>query len=148
MSTASSWQAPKTDWAIHLSEDGKYTGDYFASTDFNRIAGNLSYLGEQARALFGAGAISAGDIAQVDAAAFLYASMVNALEAGVQAVAAAPPIPMVDVPAAKSWAGNESAPRAEDWNRLESACLSLKAYFDRIEACIPRLSFSLGGGLF
>lgn len=40
-----SWTTPKTNWKVTLV-DGEYTGDYFDSTDYNRIKGNIEYLAQ------------------------------------------------------------------------------------------------------
>ena len=38
------WITPKTDWAARKDAEGKYTGDYFNTEDYNRIKNKIEIL--------------------------------------------------------------------------------------------------------
>ena len=45
------WIEPKTDWSAQYSDTGRFIGDFFNITDYNRIKNNLLYLRELATEL-------------------------------------------------------------------------------------------------
>lgn len=135
------WQTPKTDWAVKYDAAGEYTGNYFGAEDYNRIRDNLIYLDELAQQLWPAFFMPAPP--QMTAESMVYAATVNALETALDALVrntfdpgAAP---------CKTWAGNASAPTAEDWNRWEKSCALLYGALEQQAACRPTLALTLGG---
>lgn len=46
------WQTPKTNWYGRADPEGKYTGDRFNASDFNRIKNNLQHLRNMAVAMY------------------------------------------------------------------------------------------------
>ena len=45
------WIEPKTDWSAQYSDTGRFVGDFFNVTDYNRIKNNLLHLRELATEL-------------------------------------------------------------------------------------------------
>lgn len=135
------WQTPKTDWAAKYDTDGNYTGDYFNATDYQRIKGNLEYLQATAEAM--QMTVDLPTIPDVTTASFGYASSINALERGLDAIIAAG-VYGGALAARKTWLANAAAPLAADLNRIESGCLLLKASIDSQKGCQPKLALYLG----
>lgn len=46
------WETPKTDWYGSTDAGGKYAGDRFNASDYNRIKNNLEYLRDMAIKLY------------------------------------------------------------------------------------------------
>lgn len=74
------WETPKTDWHGSVDMEGKYTGDRFNASDFNRIKNNLDYLRDLAVTMHKEfSLVSLGeDRTPVD---YFYADEINQLEA-------------------------------------------------------------------
>lgn len=73
------WSAPKTNWYGATDIEGRYTGDRFNASDFNRIKNNLEFLRDFAKALYGEFTINSlgPDRTPED---YFYADEINALE--------------------------------------------------------------------
>lgn len=135
------WQTPKTDWAIRYNENGEYVGDYFNVTDYNRIKGNLEHLAQQA-ALY-AVAPTALDIPTIDVSMFCYVEPYNAVERAIDKLLATGVITTNTV-ATKTWLSNAYMPTAEDYNRIENACLEIYHWFQMLSQSTLQLPIRLG----
>lgn len=122
------WQTPKTDWEIKPYIDGRYQGDWFNVDDYNRIVGNLRYLHAAGQNVYDVVFDILG-MSAADTEGFPHAGDINALEDSLYALTQntyAPP----DYTGKKTWAGNGSTPTVDDLNRIEQACLDLRAKYD------------------
>lgn len=139
-----SWVSPKTDWVVHLDENGNYTGDYFEATDYQRIKGNLEYLFDLAESV--GLAVDRVSIPNITSASFATIGAINALERSLDSILLKCYDP--GVPDRKTWLANNSAPKAEDLNRIENSCLMLYNVLVAQANAQPRLPFTLGGVQF
>lgn len=116
------WITPKTDWKIRTDADGKYTGDYFETEDYNRIKNNIQFLRAFAMKLYPAFEIAdmGEDRSEED---YLYADEVNLLEENLKEIAAGTFKP--DYGEAPMFAENEAYIDYVELNRIEGAMLNL-----------------------
>lgn len=126
------WVEPKINWT---------TSDFFNSSDYNRIVGNIAHLKDMADKLFKYYNLFKMET-EKNNMSLIYASEINAIEDNIQLINEnGYKIPLS---AAKTWEPGKNVPTAADYNRLESniACLYkiLKANYD----ALPRISFNLG----
>ena len=72
------WEKPKTNWYGQTDQNGKYTGDRFNASDFNRIKNNIQHLRDISIILYGTFNITSlgGDRTPVD---YFYADEINQL---------------------------------------------------------------------
>lgn len=140
------WVTPKTDWKESYSETGVYEGDWFNAEDYARIKGNLEYLNDRATEIYSPSS-TFPDIPNIDVTSFAYASTIDALERALDDLTTGDRL-NPGVPPTKHWGGNDLAPRAEDLNRIESACLLLYELMGKVTAVRVKLSFQMGGSQF
>lgn len=138
------WTTPKTDWAVKLDEDGTYLGDFFEAGDYGRIKGNLQALCELAAGLYPA--VELPEIPDITAESVYDETAANALEQSLEALRRGTFAP--GLPETKTWRGNDAAPLAEDYNRIEGACLRLYQTLTQQAQARPRLAIILGGVQF
>ena len=140
------WQTPKTDWKIQpLDANGRYNGDWFNISDYNRITVNIMQLYVLARQLYEFFSIE--DMSYQDVSSFPYASVINTIENNVDIIvnhSFKPP----DYPGKKTWYPNGFTPTVEDLNRIEGTLLTVYEVLQRQEANRPKLSFELKGSEF
>lgn len=136
------WQTPKTDWKVEYDSEGRYLGDYFQASDFQRIKGNFETLWGM-----GVAAASAPHITDVTVSTFGYASIINELERFIDSLHDKYPS-FNWVEDTKTWNGNSTAPLAEDFNRIERTQLQFYDLFVRMEEARPKLAFQLNGSEF
>lgn len=135
------WTEPKINWSAAKDSNGKYVGDYFNATDYQRIKSNLTYLRELAGSMYPAIVLPAiPDRAVGDG---LYTADINALERSLDALVAGTFDP--GIPARKTWASGVPCPLAEDIERIERSCLQLYNTWIGQQVCLPRLVLILGG---
>lgn len=116
------WETPKTDWHYSIDSDGKYTGDYFNASDYNRIKNNLAYLHEYAQALYESFAIEtvSEDKSYAD---FFYADEINKIEQNLETINTNTVNGSYGT--TKFYTANGNTPDYNELNRIESACLDL-----------------------
>lgn len=116
------WIIPKTDWKSDRDAEGKYTGDYFETGDYNRIKNNLQFLQEFASILYPEFAIA--DMGEdKKEKEYPYADEINLLEGNLVTIAENTYHP--DFGEAPVFADNEAYIDYRELNRLESAILDL-----------------------
>ena len=129
------WQNPKTTW--------KNDDIFLLKPDYERICCNLAVLQSAARPLY-------PDVAQRTLSAYTQADWATAdfwndMEDAVAALAATN---LAGAFAARTFADNDIAWTAADANRIETACAVLHQNLQAQAKNLPRLQFTLGGGLF
>ena len=80
-----SWVTPKTDWFGAVDSEGKYHGDRFNASDFNRIKNNLEYLKDMANKLYKEFSIGSLGTDRTPAD-FFYADEINQLETNLNTI--------------------------------------------------------------
>lgn len=80
-----SWVTPKTDWFGAVDNEGKYHGDRFNASDFNRIKNNLEYLKDMANKLYKEFSIGSLGTDRTPAD-FFYADEINQLETNLNTI--------------------------------------------------------------
>lgn len=130
------WQTPKTDW--------KAT-DRFNIGDYNRIIGNVAELRSIAVALY-----REFEIADMGAEKthedYIYADEINAIESNLTKICKSTyPFPIGDQ---KTYYHNQPATDYKEFNRIESACLTIYNNLLGQASGKRRLAFTLGGGRF
>ena len=140
------WQTPKTDWKIQpLDANGRYNGDWFNISDYNRITGNITALYELAQELYENFSITSMTVQTVSD--FPYASVINIIENNVDTIVNHSFKPS-DYPGKKTWYPNGFTPAVEDLNRIEGTLLTVYEILQRQKANRPKLSFELKGSEF
>lgn len=126
------WIEPKIDWT---SEDAF---DYVA---YNRITNNIMFLKTFAASLF---ALSNNFSLETDKKNLdlLYARHMNAIEDGLTSINEE--TYDMDIGDKKIYKPNKNVPTYDEYNRIESACLSLYQEMQIHKANLPRLAFTLG----
>ena len=117
------WQTPKTNWKI---------SDYFNYSDYNRIVGNLDFLKNEISDLID----SVDGYTQLetnkDYNSIFYSEEMNAIENNLEALNLTSY--NLDIGEKASYTINGSTPLFSEFNRIESACLNLKARVDSQKA--------------
>lgn len=127
------WQTPKTD---HSSE-GRFNKD-----DYNRIIGNIAAIKELAARLYPD--FSLQDMGEDKAYGDpIYADEINAIESNLAAICENT-YPF-DIGEQKTYYAHQPATDAEEYNRIESACLMIYQNLQGQLSGKRRLSFTLGG---
>lgn len=126
------WIEPKTDWVAE---------DYFNTTDYNRINGNVAHLKAYLATLFKEVEISLSE-EEKTILSLPYAREFNAIENGL--VALNDGTYGLDIGESKTYKPNGNVPNFEDYNRLESATLALYEMAQVHKANLPRLALTLG----
>lgn len=116
------WTTPKTDWHGGLDAEGRYEGDRFNATDFNRIKNNLAYLRDLAITLYEEFSIVSlgNDRTPAD---YFYADEINQLEANL--VTINQNTLKRSYGTAPTYVENGNTMDYTELNRLESATLDL-----------------------
>ena len=120
------WQTPKTDWYGGLDANGKYIGDRFNATDYNRIKNNLIYLRELAITMYEDFSIETVS-ADKTTADFFYAEEINTMERNLDTINNA--TIKRNYGTRVTFIANGNTPVYTELNRLESAILDL---YDRM----------------
>ena len=131
------WVTPKTNWVA---------GDYFNASDYNRIKNNLAHLRDMAIALYPTFDIlpvsndkSIGD--------FFYVDEINAMEMNLETINTH--TMNQDYGTTPSYADNDRMPRYVEFNRLESATLSLYSLLTNQKEGQHHFEWNFGiGGMF
>lgn len=127
------WQTPKTDWKA---------SDYFNIGDYNRIIGNIACLREMAVKVYPAFSLEdMGDEKQY--ADYLYADEVNTIERNLTALCENT-YPFF-IGEEKTYYPNLPTPDWQEFNRIESACLTMYLNLSGQMTGRRRLAFVLGG---
>lgn len=127
------WLEPKTDWVIT---------DYFNYSDYNRIKNNIAYLRELALSMYTDFPFFPLGNDKNSYEEYPYADEFNAIEIDLELIKNN----TFDFynTEQKEWYENQRTPNYEDFNRLESACLSLYKGLNTQKSTLGRLSFRLG----
>ena len=142
------WIRPKTDWTIQPRVNGVYNGDWFNTSDYDRIRGNIEFLVNFAA---GVGLIlnDIADMPDQTMTDYPRASLMNNIEANILSLATASGIPYLG---ASEWADNGPTPTVDDLNRWESACVLVNQALMAIQSRMTRIPFNvpynLGGSEF
>ena len=116
------WQTPKTDWYGNVNSEGKYIGDRFNATDFNRIKNNLQHLRDMAIVMYDEFNIpSLG--ADRTPADYFYADEINQLESNLNTINSN--TLKKGYGSAPLYADNGNTMDFNELNRLEGAILDL-----------------------
>lgn len=138
------WQTPKTNWNSDYDSSGNYIGDHPSAQDYQRIKGNLLEIATLAADLYGQ--IPMPAIPDITDESFYFDSTINALERAIDAIRDNAFDP--GIIATKTWYGGDSAPAADDYNRIESSCLKFYNSILAQKAVLKKLAFTLGGVQF
>ena len=111
------WTTPKTDWKVTIL-NGKYTGDYFGYTDYNRIKGNIEYLAQMPEPSITISNMGA-DKSVTD---MIYSDELNKFERNLDTIATAVGLDYSTYPV---FVPNGNTPTFEDLNQIESFILDL-----------------------
>lgn len=127
------WQTPKTDWV---------STDYFNIDDYNRIIGNISALRELAIQAYPEFSLTdMGD--EKTYSDYIYADEINAIESNLTTICNNT-YPF-SIGTQKTYYANQPATDYAEFNRIESACLTIYQNLQGQLAGKRRLSFTLGG---
>lgn len=145
-----SWITPKTNWKGLYDENGRYIGDFFEYTDYNRIKNNLAHLRTMAVQMFyGIPEFDLGadkheyDEEHPDYDNDIYfADEFNAIEDGLASIDDA--IPFIDFGEKKTYVDNGRFIDAAELNRIESAQLRLYELINNAIGAKLSLGFDLG----
>ena len=126
------WVEPKTDWT---------TQDAFDYVSYNRVSGNIMYLKEFADNLFG-NLTELSLETEKDNLSLIYARNMNAIEDGLDRLNIE--TYKKNIGDKKTYYPNKNVPDADEYNRIENACLMLYEALRSHKSNLPRLSFRLG----
>ena len=132
------WITPKTDWATSTDESGKYTGDYFNITDYNRIKNNIEFLGAVAHQFWPVFVRAMPDRNYQE---YPYADEINTLADNLEAINA---FVGYEIGQKTVYQDNDAFIGYEDLNRLETACLKLYEAMWNLYTRPVKLPFRLG----
>ena len=127
------WTTPKTNWVAT---------DKFNATDYNRIVGNLLSLQTQAYQLYGLIPFEPMETEKTFAS-MLYAREFNAIEENLTALNEG--TYNFNIGEEQTYYSNQPTPTYVEFNRIESACATLKQQLDVDMAMLPFLPLVLGG---
>lgn len=129
------WQTPKTDWV---------STDYFNIEDYNRIVGNLTEL--RNLAVIGYKDFDLDKmVVEKTYSDYIYADEINAIESNLTRICNNTYLP--DIGTQQTYYANQPTPDWQEFNRIESACLTLYKNLQGQLSGKRRLPFILGGGL-
>ena len=127
------WQAPKTNWA---------STDCFNIGDYNRIIGNIAVLKELAETLYQT--FDMTDLGEEKGYSdYIYADEINAVESSLATICEKT-YPFA-IGEQKTYYPNQPATDYAEYNRIESACLTIYQNLQGQLSGKRRLSFTLGG---
>lgn len=127
------WTEPKTNWV---------STDYVNYSDYNRIKNNIEYLLELSLELFPDFTFEDMGEDKNSYSQYPYADEFTALENNLESLRQN--TFLFDNSGSKEWYDNMATPTYEDFNRLESACLSFKNGLDITKENKRKLSFRCG----
>ena len=141
------WEKPKTNWHGETDPNGKYTGDRFNASDFNRIKNNIQHLRDIAIILYNTFDITSlgRDRTPVD---YFYADEINQLWKNLNTINEKTfKINYTDIPL---YEDEKRTMHYRELNKLEEAILELynllkNQYYSRRKF---KWSFGMGGGVF
>lgn len=126
------WVEPKTDWT---SQDAF---DYVA---YNRVTDNIMHLKELANYLFSS--LNQFELeTEKDNLSLIYARHMNDIENGLKSINDT--TYRLNIGETKSYKPNGNVPDFTEYNRIESACLSLYNQLQSHKQNLPRLALRLG----
>lgn len=152
------WQTPKTDWKVELDANGKYLGDFFNWSDYERIRGNLEWFADNYR-------VPLVEMQSIDETVITYPEFtgyttgaaitdqmryaapvvvdthINPIERNLDIIADSLFRP-TDYPATKTWHANLATPTWQDLNRWERCIQIVHDTTKSISAY--RLAYTLG----
>ena len=132
------WITPKTDWAARTDAEGRYTGDYFNTADYNRIKNNIEFLGNMAREFW---AVSVKAMPDRKYYEYPYADEINTLSDNLEKINA---YVKCTIGEKTIYFDNGAFIGYADLNRIESACLALYEAMWNLYTRPVKLPFRLG----
>ena len=132
ISTLLEFIEPKTDWT------SKDSFDYVA---YNRVSGNILFLKELADDLFG-NLTELSLETEKENLSLIYARHMNAIEDGLDRLNIE--TYKKNIGDKKTYYPNKNVPDADEYNRIENACLMLYEALQAHKRNLPRLAFRLG----
>ena len=132
------WITPKTDWAARTDAEGRYTGDYFNTADYNRIKNNIEFLGNMAREFW---AVSVKAMPDRKYYEYPYADEINTLSDNLEKINA---YVKCTIGEKTIYFDNGAFIGYADLNRIESAILKIYVLLQEQKANKVRLQFRLG----
>lgn len=139
------WITPKTDWACHYDNLGRYTGDYFNKEDWRRIIGNLLYLKSLAYEMYPVFEFrDMGDVKEYPD--YPYAEEWNAVEDNIDLLISN--TYQFYAGEKRSFFENSYFPDYAELNRIESTSLKIYEILKGQYDSLPVLAFTLGGDEF
>ena len=132
------WITPKTDWAARTDAEGRYTGDYFNTADYNRIKNNIEFLGNMAREFW---AVSVKAMPDRKYYEYPYADEINTLSDNLEKINA---YVKCTIGEKTLYFDNGAFIGYADLNRIESACLALYEAMWNLYTRPVKLPFRLG----
>lgn len=127
------WIEPKTDWSAR---------DFFNTTDYNRITGNMAYLKAYLDGLF-IGLTNIPTAEEKNVKSFIYAREINTIETALEQINLE--TYGFDIGEAKEYMANTRTIDFVELNRIESAILLLYRQMVNHKENLTRLAFTLGG---
>ena len=126
------WIEPKTDWTEQ---------DAFDYVAYNRVSGNILFLKELADELFG-NLTELSLETEKENLSLIYARHMNAIEDGLDRLNVE--TYKKNIGDKKTYYPNKNVPDANEYNRIENACLMLYEALQAHKINLPRLAFRLG----
>lgn len=132
------WITPKTDWQARVDENGTYSGDYFNTTDFNRIKNNIEFLGALAKKFWPVFVKSMPDMSFEQ---YPYADEINTLADNLEKINT---FVNCEIGEKTVYSENGAFIGYADLNRIESACLQLYEAMWNLYTRPTKLPFRMG----
>lgn len=129
------WRTPKTDWS---------ESDYFNIGDYNRIVDNLAALRNLAASGYAEFKLEEMT-AEKTYSDYIYADEINVIESNLAKICNSTYQP--NIGEQRTYYANQPTPDWREFNRIESACLTLYKNLQGQLSGKRRLSFRLGGEL-
>lgn len=139
------WVEPKTNWMVQPYVNGRYAGDWFNISDYERITGNIAEVYGLLANIVSLPSMVA--MPEQDVTGYPSASVFNAIESNLSALVSNTPS-VVPEYQSKTWVSGGNSPSFSDLNRWESATLALYQWATSVEVVIPIINFILGGYQF
>ena len=116
-----SWVEPKTNWNGDYDHTGKYIGDKFSATDYNRISNNIKYLYDKSLFLYNKYEVAPTGVKSF--ASYLFAEDINNLQNVLETIDINS-VNVIDRPF-PTYVANGRTMTYEELNFLESAILDI-----------------------
>lgn len=127
------WTTPKTNWVAT---------DYFNYSDYNRIVGNIIHLKSMFQQLFPGFTMETMESTKTEES-MIYASEINAIENNLEKLNLRSY--RLNIGSKKTYKVNGATTTYDEFNRIESACLSLFNTMSVHANYVPHLAIRLGG---